>query len=84
LLLVGVVGALLVIPTGGEIPVVAGLSAAGASLGVAGVLLITLPALSIPSLVMVARSFGTRTTMSVIAWVIAGGLLSAALLTALT
>lgn len=82
LVLVAVVGALLVIPTGGEIPVIAGLTAAGAGLGTAGVLLITLPALSVPSLIMVARSFGVRTTLSVTGWVIAGGLLAAGVLTA--
>ncbi|QIR68832.1 permease [Kocuria sp. KD4] len=84
LLLVGVIGAALVIPTGGEIPVVVGLTAAGASHGVAGVLLITLPALSIPSIVMVARHFGVRTTLLVTGWVVVGGLLAAGLLVALT
>lgn len=84
LLLVGVIGAALVIPTGGEIPVIVGLTAAGASYGVAGVLLITLPALSIPSIIMVARHFGARATLLVTGWVIVGGLLAAALLTMLT
>ncbi|MBD2763861.1 permease [Kocuria sp. cx-455] len=84
LLLVGVIGAALVIPTGGEIPVIVGLTAAGASYGVAGVLLITLPALSIPSIIMVARHFGARATLLVTGWVIVGGLLAAALLTVLT
>ncbi|WP_255464954.1 permease [Dermacoccus sp. PAMC28757] len=83
LVIVGVVGALLVIPTGGEIPVIAGLTAAGVGFGTAGVLLITLPALSVPSLVMVARSFGVRTTLGVTAWVITGGLVAAAVLTAI-
>lgn len=83
LLLVGVVGAALVIPTGGEIPVIVGLVAAGASTGVAGMLLITLPAVSAPSLVMVARSFTVRTTVTITGCVIAGGLLAAALLTVL-
>lgn len=83
LLLVGMIGAALVIPTGGEIPVIVGLTAAGASYGVAGVLLITLPALSIPSIIMVARHFGARATLLVTGWVIVGGLLAAALLTVL-
>ena len=77
------IGAALVIPTGGEIPVVVGLTAAGASYGVAGVLLITLPALSIPSIVMVARHFGVRATLLVTGWVVVGGLLAAGLLVAL-
>lgn len=84
LLLLGIVAAALVIPTGGEIPVVAGLTAAGASLGVAGVLLITLPALSIPSALLVVRSFGARATLLVTAWVVVGGLLAAGVLTALS
>lgn len=83
LLIVGLIGAALVIPTGGEIPVIVGLTAAGASYGVAGVLLITLPALSIPSIIMVARHFGTKQTLLVTGWVVIGGLVAAALLTAL-
>ena len=83
LLIVGLIGAALVIPTGGEIPVIMGLTAAGASYGVAGVLLITLPALSIPSIIMVARHFGTKQTLLVTGWVVIGGLVAAALLTAL-
>ena len=79
----GLIGAALVIPTGGEIPVIVGLTAAGASYGVAGVLLITLPALSIPSIIMVARHFGTKQTLLVTGWVVIGGLVAAALLTAL-
>lgn len=83
LLLVGVVGAALVIPTAGEIPVVVGLVAAGASLGVAGVLLIALPALSIPSMVMVARAFSVRATVLLAGWVVLSAVAAGALLTAL-
>ncbi|GAA0235297.1 permease [Cryptosporangium japonicum] len=82
LLLIGLVGAALVIPTGGEIPVVVGLVAAGASLGTAGVLLITLPALSVPSIVMVARAFSWRVTAAVTGLVVAGGVVAGALLAA--
>lgn len=74
LLLVGLVGAALVIPTGGEIPVVTALVAAGASMGAAGALLITLPALSVPSIVMVWRAFGARALAVVTATVVTGGL----------
>lgn len=80
LLLVGIVGAALVIPTGGEVPVVVGLAAAGASLGAAGVLLITLPALSIPSMVMVGRAFSWRATVALAGLVVLGGLVAGALL----
>jgi hypothetical protein len=77
------VGLLLVVPTGGEIPVMIGLAALGAGTGVLGVLLITLPALSLPSMVMVARALSVRITLATAGVVAAGGLLGAGLLTAL-
>lgn len=83
LLVVGIVGAALVIPTGGEVPVVVGLVAAGASLGVAGVLLITLPALSLPSIVMVGRALTWRATAALAGLVVVGGLLAGGLLAVL-
>ena len=75
-----VVGTLLVIPTGGEIPVILALSAAGIGAGVLGALLITLPALSIPSMVLVGRALSWRITVAMaavvaLAGVVAGGLL---------
>ncbi|MDT7804861.1 MAG: uncharacterized protein QOI78_8294 [Actinomycetota bacterium] len=72
-------GLLIVIPTGGEIPVLLGLAAAGASPVVLGVLLITLPAISLPSMLMVGRALSWRTTAATAACValagLAGGLL---------
>jgi uncharacterized protein len=55
-------GALVVIPTGGEIPLLTGLAAAGVGSGPLGALLIALPAISLPSIVMVARALGARAT----------------------
>ncbi|PZS18999.1 MAG: hypothetical protein DLM54_07720 [Acidimicrobiales bacterium] len=55
-----VVGTLFVIPTAGEIPIIQSLPGAGVGLGPAGALLVTLPALSLPSMVMVGRSFPIR------------------------
>ena len=81
-LIVGVIGALLVIPTGGEIPVIAGLLAAGASSGVAGVLLVTLPAISLPSLVMVGRTLSWRPVAALSGLVVVGGLVAGALVAA--
>lgn len=66
-----VLGALVVIPTGGEIPLLAGLAAAGVGEGPLGALLIALPAISLPSLVMVARALGVRATALVTGGVIA-------------
>lgn len=80
LLLVGVVGTLLVIPTGGEIPVIAGLLAAGVGGGVAGVVLVTLPAISLPSAVMVARTLSWRVVGVVAGLVVVGGVAAGLLL----
>lgn len=74
------VGAMLVIPTGGEIPVILALTAAGAGVGSAGALLITLPALSVPSMVMVGRQLSWRITVTMAAAVVASGLVAGALL----
>lgn len=81
-LIVGIIGALLVIPTGGEIPVIAGLLAAGAGAGVTGVLLVTLPAISLPSLVMVARTLSWRPVAALSGLVMVGGLLASVLVAA--
>ncbi|MEP9381652.1 permease [Nocardioides cheoyonin] len=78
-----VVGALLVIPTGGEIPVVVAAVAAGAGSGVAGALLVTLPALSLPSIVMVGRALSWKATAAMAGTVVAGGVLAGGLLAVL-
>jgi uncharacterized membrane protein YraQ (UPF0718 family) len=64
LLLSAAVGTLLVIPTGGEIPVTQGLALAGMSLGAIGALLVTLPAVSLPGMLMVGRALGLRATVA--------------------
>lgn len=78
-LICAVLGTLLVIPTGGEIPVILALTAVGVGAGTAGALLITLPALSVPSMVMVGRALSWRITLAMAAVVaiagLAGGLL---------
>jgi uncharacterized membrane protein YraQ (UPF0718 family) len=84
LVLVALVGAVLVLPTGGEIPVLLGLAAAGASAGVLGALLVVLPTVSLPSAVMVGRALGWGTTAVACASVVLTGLLAAGLLTVLT
>jgi uncharacterized membrane protein YraQ (UPF0718 family) len=66
-------GTLFVVPTGGEIPIIQGLLAAGVGAGPAGALLLTLPALSLPSLVMVRRSFPARVLVAVTGGVAALG-----------
>jgi uncharacterized membrane protein YraQ (UPF0718 family) len=81
--LAAVVATLLVIPTGGEIPVILAALSAGAGLGMAGVLLVALPALSLPSMVMVGRALGWRATWASAGVVLVGGLVSGALLAVL-
>lgn len=84
LLLAAVLGTLVVIPTAGEIPILQGLSALGAGAGVLGTLLITLPAVSLPSMVMVLRALSWRVTVATGAAVAVAGLAGGALLWALT
>ena len=57
-------GTLVVLPTGGEIPIVQGLAAAGVAAGVQGALLIALPAISLVSMAMVVRELSLRVTIA--------------------
>ncbi|PRX50927.1 hypothetical protein B0I33_10178 [Prauserella shujinwangii] len=82
--LAAVLGTLAVIPTAGEIPVLLALATAGAAPAIGGALLITLPAVSLPSMVMVGRALGWRVTTVVGGGVAAAGAASAALLTVLS
>lgn len=84
ILLAAVVGTLLVIPTGGEIPIIVALLAVGAGAGTTGALLVALPALSIPSMVMVGKALGWRATTAMGAAVAIGGMLAGAMLLALS
>jgi uncharacterized membrane protein YraQ (UPF0718 family) len=79
-----ILGTLLVIPTAGEIPLVQGLSAAGFGLGVVGALLITLPAVSLPSMVMVGRALTWRVTVAIAGVVAVAGLIAGLALTAIS
>ena len=73
-----VAGTLFVIPTAGEMPIVQGLLAYGLGPFGAGALLITLPAVSLPSLVMIGRSFPRRTLAMVTLAVVVLGIVSGA------
>lgn len=79
LLLLVITGTLMVIPTAGEIPIVQSFMRFGLSGANAGALMITLPAISLPSLVMVGRAVPRRILVFVFAWVVAFGLITAAL-----
>ena len=62
-----IVGTLFVIPTAGEIPIIQTLLGFGMGAGPAGVLLLTLAPLSLPSLVMIGKVFPTRVLLALAA-----------------
>ena len=78
-----VVGAVFVIPTAGEVPIIQAMLALGVGAGPAGALLMTLPPISLPSMAMLARSFPPRilamTAGAVVLFGLAGGALAVAL-----
>lgn len=55
-----ITGTLFVIPTAAEIPIVQTLMSFGLGIGPAATLLMTLPAVSLPSLLIIKRAFSTR------------------------
>ncbi|GAB6926068.1 permease [Paenibacillus sp. JCM 10914] len=67
-------GMLFVIPTAAEIPIIQAFMAAGLGAGPASALLLTLPAISLPSLLMVRRSFPRKVIWFVAASVIVLGI----------
>jgi uncharacterized protein len=75
-----IAGAIFVIPTAGEAPIIQAMLALGVGVGPAGALLMTLPPISAPSLAMVARSFSPRVLAivagSVVAFGVVGGLIA--------
>lgn len=76
LLLFAVAGTLFAIPTAAEIPIIQSFLAAGIAAGPVSALLLTLPAISLPSLLMVSRAFPRRILLLVLGSVIAAGMVS--------
>jgi uncharacterized membrane protein YraQ (UPF0718 family) len=76
---VAVAGTLFAIPTAAEIPIVQAMLQLGVGAGPAGALLITLPAVSLPSLVMLGRAFPAK-TLGTVAFATAGAGVFAGLL----
>ncbi|AZC56466.1 permease [Pseudomonas chlororaphis] len=60
-----IVGTLFVIPTAAEIPIVQTMMALGMGTGPAVALLMTLPSISLPSLLMLRKDFGARVLVTV-------------------
>jgi Predicted permeases len=73
-----IAGTLFIIPTAGEIPIVQSLMAFGLGVGPGVALLMTLPAVSLPSLLMVKRVFPTKVLLFVAGSVALVGILSGA------
>ncbi|MCW2700609.1 MAG: hypothetical protein JWQ45_2144 [Blastococcus sp.] len=82
-LLLVVAGLLLPVPTGGEVAVVAAALAAGAPPALAAILLVTLPALSLPSVLMVRTAVPRRVLTGVVGCTAGVALLAATLAPAL-
>lgn len=74
-----VAGALFVIPTAGEVPIVQAMLSLGMAAGPAAALLMTLPPISLPSLAMLARSFRPAELATVFIGVVATGLVAGGL-----
>lgn len=66
-------GTLFVIPTAGEVPIVQAMLALGLGAGPAGALIMTLPAVSLPSLAMLGRVFSLRTRIVIACGVVFSG-----------
>jgi uncharacterized membrane protein YraQ (UPF0718 family) len=84
ILVAALLGTLIVIPTAGEIPILQGLAALGVGSGAVGALLITLPAISLVSMTMVARTLSVRVTVAMAAVVAACGVVGGLVLLVLT
>jgi uncharacterized protein len=76
IILFAAAGMLFVIPTAAEIPIIQSFLALGVGAGPAAALLLTLPAVSLPSLFMVAKSFPKKVLLFVALSVIGIGILS--------
>lgn len=82
-LVLAITGTLFVIPTAGEIPIVQSFMKFGLGPAGAGALMMTLPAVSLPSLAMVRQAVPTRVLAFVAGSVVVSGLLTALLASAL-
>ncbi|SAL75836.1 permease [Caballeronia choica] len=74
-----VAGMLFVIPTAGEVPIIQAMLSLGMATGPAGALLMTLPPISVPSLVMLGRSFPRRVLVLVSVAVVGFGIVAGAI-----
>ncbi len=76
ILIFAIAGMLFVIPTAAEIPIIVSFLALGVGAGPAAALLLTLPAVSLPSLMMIRKSFSKKVILFVAISVVICGVLS--------
>ncbi|BCK88722.1 hypothetical protein MIZ01_2528 [Sideroxyarcus emersonii] len=76
-------GTLFVIPTAGEVPIVQAMFALGMGAGPAGALIMTLPAVSLPSLAMLGRILSLRTRLVIACGVVLSGIVAGLIATIL-
>lgn len=76
IIIFAIAGMLFVIPTAAEIPIIQTLMSLGLGAGPAAALLITLPAISLPSLLIVAKAFPKKVLFFVISSVVLLGIAS--------
>jgi uncharacterized membrane protein YraQ (UPF0718 family) len=69
-----IAGTLFVIPTAGEVPIVQAMLVLGMGAGPAAALIMTLPAVSLPSLAMVGRVFSLQTRVIITVGVVLSGI----------
>jgi uncharacterized membrane protein YraQ (UPF0718 family) len=69
-------GTLFVIPTAGEVPIVQAMFALGMGVGPAAALIMTLPAVSLPSLAMLGRVFSLQTRLVIASGVALSGIVA--------
>ena len=69
-------GMLFVIPTAGEVPIVQAMFALGISVGPAAALIMTLPAVSLPSLAMLGKVFSLKTRLVIAIGVVLSGIIA--------
>lgn len=76
MLVLAIFGTLFVIPTAGEIPILQTLMSYGFGLGSGGALMITLPAISLPSMAMVSTQLGRKQVLQVAGVVAVAGIIT--------
>lgn len=76
ILAMALTGMLFVIPTAGEIPIVQAMFALGVGAGPAAALIMTLPAISLPSLIMLRKVFDLKTRLIIAFGVVLFGVLA--------